>query len=158
MTNEWRRVVASLANDERRRVFAGLVLGVDVDVTPSRRAKALAALADAGLVTLHPGGEASLVETAFAELLALEPEVKREGVERFIRDGRIDQYPAKPALRAELLGWAAARVLQPGEELDERALNERLEGIADDVASLRRYLVDAGLLDRAPDGSSYRRV
>ena len=158
MTNEWRRVVAALANEERRRVFAGLVLGVEVDVPPARHTKALAALADAGLVTLHPAGDATLNDGAFADLLALEPEIRREGVERFIRDGRIEQYPAKPALRAELLEWAAARVLQPGEELDERALNERLEGIADDVASIRRYLVDAGLIDRAADGSSYRRV
>jgi hypothetical protein len=156
VTNEWRRVVAALANDERRRVYASLVLDSPVDVPPARRAKALAALADAGLLTLDASGDATLNASAFADLLALEPEVKREGVEKFIRDGRIERYPMKPAERLDVLRWVIG-------ELDEgpwteAEICERLAVFHDDVAGLRRYLVDAELLERAPDGSRYYRV
>ena len=68
MTNEWRRVVASLANAERRAVYASVVLGVSVDVPPARLAKAQAALADAGLLMLHADGSATVVERAFDEI------------------------------------------------------------------------------------------
>lgn len=78
------------------------------------------------------------------------------GVARFLRkDGRIDRYPARQAPRRMLLEWVAGRVLAPGEALDERSFNARLAGFADDHVMLRRYLVDAGLVERAPDGSAY---
>jgi hypothetical protein len=78
------------------------------------------------------------------------------GVERFLRkDGRIDRYPAKQAPRRMLLEWVAGNVLAPGEALDERSFNLRLAEYADDHVMLRRYLVDAGLVERAPDGSAY---
>lgn len=155
MSNEWRRAVAALANPERRRVYASLVLGVAPDVAAPRLARALAALADAGLVTLTDEGSATLVDTAFADLLALEPEVRREGLDRFVVDGRITQYPAKAALRRELLEWVAGRI--PSGDHTESALNELLAVFIDDFASLRRYLVDDALLERTPDGRSYRR-
>ena len=156
MTNEWRRVVASLANAERRAVYASVVLGVSVDVPPARLAKAQAALADAGLLMLHADGSATVVERAFDDLLALDPEPKREGVQRFIRDGRIERFPMKPGERLEVLRWVVG-------ELDdgpwaETSLNDALERFHPDVAALRRYLVDAELLERAPDGSRYYRV
>ena len=155
MTNEWRRVVAALANPERRRVYASLVLGVAPDVAAPRLARALAALADAGLVRLSADGSTTVVDNVFADLLALEPEIRREGLDRFVVDGRITQYPAKAALRRELLEWVAGRI--PSGDHTEPALNELLAAFVDDVASLRRYLVDDGLLERTPDGGSYRR-
>ena len=45
-----------------------------------------------------------------------------------------------------------------GETLDERELTERLGRFADDPVTLRRYLVDAGLLARTPTGSAYTRA
>ena len=156
MTNEWRRVVAALANPERRRVYASLVLGTVPDVAPPRLARALAALSDAGLVTLSAEGSATVVEHAFSDLLALEPEVRREGIDRFVLDGRITQYPAKATLRRELLEWVAGRI--PSGDHSESALNELLAAFVDDFASLRRYLVDESMLERTPDGRAYRRT
>ena len=156
MTNEWRRVVAALANPERRAVYASVILGIAPDVPPARHTKALAALADAGLLTLHDDGSATIVERAFTDLLALEPEPKREGVEKFIRDGRIERYPMKPVERLEVLRWVIGE-LDDG-PWSEASINESLERFHPDVAALRRYLVDAELLERAPDGSRYFRV
>lgn len=156
VSNEWRRVVAALANPERRAVYAGIVLDSPVDVPPARQAKARAALADAGLLTLHADGSATLVERVFADLLALDPEVKREGVQKFVRDGRIESYPMKPAERLDLLRWVVGE-LDAG-PWSEAAINDALASFHPDVAALRRYLVDAELLERAPDGSRYYRV
>ena len=151
MSNEWRRVIAALADPDRRAAYAAAVLGVDTGLPEKRRARAVAALQDAGVLDR----DGAVAPALYTDLLAAEPEVRREGIERFILDGRIEQYPARPAVRTELLEWVAAQ-LPPG-DLTEAAVNERLAGIVDDVASLRRYLVDAGLLDRTADGSEYRR-
>ncbi len=77
------------------------------------------------------------------------------GVERFLRNGRIDRYPRKQDARRMLLEWITERVLAPGEAINERSFNDRLAEYTDDHVMLRRYLVDAGLVERAPDGSSY---
>ena len=82
----------------------------------------------------------------------------REGIDRFIVNGRIDTYPAKPADRRALLEWVAANAMQPSEVLTEPELNDRLVAFRDDAATLRRYLVDEGLLQRTPSESSYSRA
>jgi hypothetical protein len=151
MAEEWRRVVAALADPTRRAVYAGLVLGAEVDIPSKKRDKALTALEGAGLIT----DDGKVNDEAFKELLALEPAVTRTGVERFVKDGRIEHYPAKPGDRAELLEWAANQAIKPGEALTEREFNERLEGLTTDFASLRRYLVDAGLVSRDAAGAVY---
>ncbi|TFD04671.1 MULTISPECIES: DUF2087 domain-containing protein [unclassified Cryobacterium] len=152
MANEWRRVVAALAHPDRRAVWAEAVLRGSGALTEPRTVKAAAALRDAGL--LDDDGDA--VTAVFGELLASEPEVRREGVERFIQHGRIERYPAKQPDRDELLGWVAAAL--PPERMSERELGIRLALVVDDVVTLRRYLVDAGLVSRTPDGAVYQVV
>lgn len=147
MSNAWRQVVAALANEQHRAEYARAVLGL-----PLENARAAAALRKAGLLD---GADA--VTGVFATLLTEHPAETKQGVDRWIREGRIDHYPARPAQRLELLEWVAARALASGEELDEKALGERLGAFTTDVATLRRYLVDAGLVTRSPDGSRYRR-
>ncbi|HEY2644550.1 MAG TPA: DUF2087 domain-containing protein [Galbitalea sp.] len=154
MAEDWRRIIATLADPTRRLVYASIVADVAVDIPPKKREKALAALSAAGLIVASGDGFVAS-ETVFAELLTQAPAVTRTGIERFIRDGRIEQYPARPTDRDEVLAWAATQALKPGEVLTERALNERLLAMTDDVASLRRYLVDAGLVVRDAAGSGY---
>lgn len=149
MSNRWRAVAAALADPYRRRVYAELVVGLPGSVG-RRREKAIADLRAAGLVD-----DVGAPTERFAELLAESAPERLEGVDRWVRDGRIDQYPAKPSDRLELLEWAAARL--PTGELDERAVTEALAQLAPDGVTLRRYLVDAGLLVRAADGSRYSR-
>ncbi|MBC7402607.1 MAG: DUF2087 domain-containing protein [Microbacteriaceae bacterium] len=150
MTNDWRRIIAALANPDRRAVWAAAVLVTSADLSDAKCAKAVNALRDAGL--LDQDGNA--VTAVFNELLAIEPEVRREGIDRFIMNGRIEQYPAKPSLRLELLEWVAG-ALPTGQGMTERELGDRLALVADDVVALRRYLVDAGTLVRTRDGAVY---
>lgn len=57
---------------------------------------------------------------------------------------------------AALANADASRVY--ADVLTEAELNERLVPFDEDVAALRRYLVDEGLLMRTRSGSSYSRI
>jgi hypothetical protein len=70
-------------------------------------------------------------------------------------DGRLVSMPAKPSRRLLLLAHIAAD-LPVGVELDEFAVNQTLRRYDDDVAMLRRYLVDTGLLLRPRPGTYLR--
>jgi len=150
MSNEWRRIVAALDNPGRRAVYAELVLGV-TGLPNAKRAKAIAALRDAGLVD----DDGKAIPDVFAKLLAEQPPVIRTGIDRWVTSGRIQHYPAKPSDRREVLEWAAAQL--PEGEHSEAQVNELLAALTADVATLRRYLVDGELLVRDADGSVYRR-
>lgn len=151
MSNEWRRIVAALDNGYRRAVYSEVVLGIEGEAS-TKRSKAIAALRDAGLI--DEAGNAT--PDVFARLLAEHPPVTRTGVDRWLRDGVIDSWPAKAEQRRELLEWAAVRI-EGGRDLTEAEVNEQLATVTRDVATLRRYLVDAALLDRSADGTRYRR-
>lgn len=160
--NAWRRIVGILANDEARAVYARIVLGEPVTEAATglrerRLGRVLANLVDSGLVA-EEGGVLVASGEMFRSMLAAEPVHRATGVERFVRDGRIEQYPASPTERRELLEWVAGQAFAAGDELSEAAVNERLERFTDDVAVLRRYLVDHELLERTPSGSTYAPV
>ncbi|MGD9956882.1 MAG: DUF2087 domain-containing protein [Candidatus Nanopelagicales bacterium] len=86
-------------------------------------------------------------------------------IRAFVRGGRIVSFPAKWSKKLVLLDWAA-QSFEPGTAYDEAAVNEVLRGlVADrddgdadaraDHVTLRRYLVDAGMLGRR-DGFYWR--
>lgn len=159
----WRRVVAVLANKDARTVYAQIVLGARyadgiVELTDHRRSRAIAALIESGLIERRADNELEAPEAIFRELLKQQPRRQAQtGVDRFMRLGRIERYPAKPAERRELLAWIVSDAIEPDEHLTEKQVNERLLSYSDDVVMLRRYLVDFGLLERTPSGSSYSR-
>ena len=70
-------------------------------------------------------------------------------------DGRLLAMPRKRTTRTVVLAHIAQCVPR-GVEHDEESVNGWLRGFSDDVATLRRYLVDEGLLLRRPPGL-YRR-
>ncbi|MBF4624778.1 DUF2087 domain-containing protein [Clavibacter sp. VKM Ac-2872] len=159
-----RRLAAVLADAEMRAAYARVVLGSDLDdalahLSPARRTKAARALTGSGLVVVAEDGTASATDAVFRAILAQQPATPpAQGVERFLRDGRIAQWPASPTDLDELLRHVVAQVLDPDEVLDEKALTERLLRLTDDHALLRRHLVDAGLVLRTRSGSEYARA
>jgi len=74
----------------------------------------------------------------------------RDAVLRAFLDGsgRLRQIPSRPAKRLVILDLLAQE-FEPGERYDEAEVNRRLKAFHDDVAALRRNLVDEGFLDRA---------
>jgi hypothetical protein len=154
--------MAALAGDDARTAYAQIVLGAaaPADLLPGvkeqRRARAVTVLLDAGLIH-QSGSRLEAAGTVFRDLLAQQPRQPKTGVDRFLRLGRIERYPASRTERRELLSWVAADAVRPGETLSERQVNERLLSYTNDVVLLRRYLVDFGLLERTPSGSAYSR-
>lgn len=62
-------------------------------------------------------------------------------------DGRLRTMPAKHSKRIVVLDHIAQR-FEPGRRYDEIEVNRELRGVHDDVASLRRHLVDEGFMTR----------
>lgn len=69
-------------------------------------------------------------------------------------DGRLVRVPAKRAKRLVVLDLPAQQ-FEPGEAYPETEVNARMRAFHDDVAALRRWLVDEGFLDRR-DGWYWR--
>jgi hypothetical protein len=85
------------------------------------------------------------------------PSTEREKVVRaFIHDGRLVSIPAKASKREVLLPVILDRCFPEDRPYDEAEVNVRLARLHPDVAALRRYLVDAGLMTR--DAGIYQRT
>ncbi|WP_309081336.1 DUF2087 domain-containing protein [Zhihengliuella sp.] len=159
---EWRGLVSALLGDASRIALAEVALGrATVESVPGLTARK----ARGALKKLEPytyadaDGTLHLDDAKLSSLLTAgqTPAGGRTVVERFTTpDGRLRDYPARPGERRELLAHLAHRLFEPGEELAEPAVNERLRRVTDEHATLRRYLVDLGLLSRLKDGTAYR--
>jgi hypothetical protein len=163
-----RELVGLLADDDRRRVVAALVLGAS-DVEQVRRLTALDAraagralqrLLDTSLVVRGDDGTLHLLGEAFTLAARAEAERDPRPVEHddqpadvarvlraFVRDGRLTSIPAVHAKRLVILDWLAQR-FEPGRRYSESMVNLMLGQVHADTAALRRYLVDDGFLSR----------
>jgi hypothetical protein len=65
----------------------------------------------------------------------------------FVQDGRIVTMPTKRAKRLVVLDHVA-QAFEPGRTYPESEVNEVLRTFHEDVAALRRYLVDEGFMTR----------
>lgn len=156
-SHQWRPLIAILANPEMRRVASRIMLGEALEsategLSPSKRRRVTEALVRSGLIDADTQ---TFVPDVFQAVLDSASVPRREGIERFVDGTRIRQYPANLDVRGELLAWVARGVLEPGEVLTEREMNGRLLRYSDDVAVLRRYLVDYQLIERRFDGTEY---
>ncbi|MFD2757749.1 DUF2087 domain-containing protein [Gulosibacter faecalis] len=163
MAAEWRNVIALFVNEQTRHVAGRLLAGESVDpealeLSPSRRRHVVTAITNSGIAALTDDGVLALTPDVFPRLLAEGARPARTGIARFLVNDRIVTYPSAPAEREELLRWVRDRAIGVDETLTESELNDRLAKFHDDVAVLRRYLVDFELLERRPDGAEYRRV
>jgi hypothetical protein len=162
-------IVGLLADDDRRRVVAALVLGgstldevrASTGLTSRRAATALARLVAGDLVVRSDRGVHVLLSEAFrlaAVAAAPErpapdptddvPEDDARILRRYFRGGRLTQIPSQRARRRVVLD-RLAQEFNVGSRYSERQVNAILRRFHEDVASLRRFLVDEGFLDRA---------
>lgn len=74
----------------------------------------------------------------------------------FFADGRLVSIPANRRKRALILQWLRDAVFTEDREYPEAEVNQRLALFHPDVAALRRYMVDGGLVTR--DHGRYRRA
>ena len=170
-------LVGLLADGDRLRVFAAVVLGHD-SVATIREATgldgravgtALARLTSSGLVLEDKLGyhvdeheiRASARERAASEEAV--DEYEGESRERakilrsFIKDGRLTTIPVSNAKRTVILD-VLAQDFEPGKRYSEKQVNLILGKRHADTASLRRYLVDEGFLEREGGAGRYWRA
>jgi hypothetical protein len=164
-------IVGLLADDSRLRVVAATILEPATTdriarlagIAPRRAVEALTKLESGGLIRRTEGGVWEFLPEALTSVAreahpaaVYDDETPAETVLRaFITDGRLTQIPASRSKRLIVLDRLAAE-FEPGHRYDERQVNERLRAWHDDVAALRRYLVDEGFISR--DHGTYWRT
>jgi hypothetical protein len=159
-------LVGLLAEPERLRVVAAVVLGhsrvediAAISGVPRRDVEhALGRLIAGGLIE-HADGNYRVVVEALkgaarrlasdrsADEIDAPPEAARV-LRSFFKGGQLSSIPASRSKRLIVLDYIA-QVFEPGRRYPEAAVNKMLLQFNDDVAALRRYLVDEGLMDRA---------
>ena len=144
-----------------QEALSGEALARLMNLAPATISHHLAALEEAGLTTvrqdghhrLHGANHAALDVTLAAllrgDVAAPTPaDPYRERVLRsFVQHGRLIRIPAQRKKRDVILRELAT-LFEPGERLSEREVNARLAQWHEDFATLRRELVEAGLLSR----------
>lgn len=141
-----------------------------LDITEREAVRALGRLAKAGLVVADGGVYRVDVEAlrAFAETLTpdepADPEMFRNLTDdeanvaaRYFRGRRLQEIPAAEGKRRAVLR-RIVQEFEPGRRYSEAQVNLMLGMFHPDHASLRRYLVDDGLLDRDPSEGAYWRI
>jgi ADP-ribose pyrophosphatase YjhB (NUDIX family) len=165
-------VVGLLAEPDRLQVVSALALGATTipevaettGLDPRVVVSALRRLERGGLVsrekeqlTLHADRfrEAAREAAPADPVEPMSADPATDAVLRaFTRDGRITAFPVAQGRRRLLLEHVAA-VFEPGVRYPEKEVNAILRAWYADYAALRRYLVDALLLDRS-DGMYWR--
>jgi hypothetical protein len=166
MSSEAARLLGLLAEPDRLKVVSAIVLGartVDAVVSatglePKTVEVALARLAGGGLVggdrgslaveeeDLRAAVRSAAEEREAGEKLGLPP-VASEVLRRFIRNGRLMSIPMARSKRLVILDHLSQE-FEPGWRYTEKDVNEILGDYHEDVAALRRYLVDEGFMAR----------
>jgi hypothetical protein len=155
-----------LAEPTRLRVYAAVVLGADVPSSVADRTGLPARTVVAAIRRLQQGGLLTIVDgrlvaevDAFkdsvrefapppAEAEPLDPDRQKAAVLRaFMAEGRLVQIPATRGKRLVVLEHLAA-CFEPGLKYPEKAVDAILRAWHPDYASLRRYLIDEGMLAR----------
>jgi hypothetical protein len=156
-----------IADPNRLRVFSALALGAttsrDIRDMTSMDArsieKALARLVAGELVVRESNGVVRLLtEDLLAVARSIGEKRDREGaadsdlpgavvLARFMKGGRLTSIPVQLAKRKIVLDYLAQN-FEPGRRYREKEVNEILFRYHDDVAAMRRYMVDEGFMER----------
>jgi hypothetical protein len=171
-------VLRLLADGDRLRVFAAVVLGhesvADIRAVTGLSARdagtALSRLVQSGLVVEDKVGyqvDEHELRSAVRQRAADEVEAddEHEGAPRerarvlraFFKDGRLQSIPAAHAKRQVVLD-VLAQDFEPGTRYTEKQVNLILGKRFADTATLRRYLVDDGFLEREGGVGRYWRA
>lgn len=163
-----RDLVGTLAQSDRRSAYAALALGADSVGEVAQRtglrapaaAAALQKLVEGKLARLDPETRGySLIEDAFQRAMQAEVQVSGraggDGSGSYFRRGRLTSIPGKPDVRARVLA-VVADSFERGTVYSEAKVNALCGEWYDDWVSLRRALVDDGLLVRDESCTAYQ--
>jgi hypothetical protein len=140
--------LAAVANGRSRARFAQISLGGHDGVPSDERLDRL--LGAAGVLRQPCEGRVAVDDGALHTLLA-----QARAARPAKPQGKLDLLPRQRRPLLEVLQALGAELLEPGEVVAEKELNERLGERVEDVPRVRRALVDEGILARERDGSRY---
>lgn len=164
-------LIGLLADEQRLQVFSAIALGAEtIEAVASAMGTDVATvqtvlprLVTAGLVEQREGLHVSREALSAAardrpprqrELPDATDEQQRV-LRNFVEDGRLTRLPARHGQRRVILEYVAHR-FGSDRQYAEAEVNELLSALHDDHVTLRRHLVDAGLLKRSE--GIYRRA
>ena len=167
------RIAGACADGPRE---AGRLAG-DLGMPEAAVRRHLARLVEAGLVEALPGGTYALrvdaVHAVGRRLGAIEaddapasdltgpdgaplPADEAKVIRAFLRDDRLTTIPSQESKRRIVIRYLCDRVFTEDRPYPEKEVNQRLALFHPDVATLRRAMIDDGLLVR--EASIYRRA
>lgn len=165
-----RDLVGALAQNDRRAAYAALALGAKTvaevaeraGLRPPAAAVALKKLADAGIASFDRDEHTyTLLDDTFR--LAVQAEVRVAGRARgdgagsYFRRGRLTSIPDNKEVRSRVLD-VVRDSFEPAVSYPEAKVNAICGEWFDDWVTLRRALVDEGMLRRNESGAIYERV
>lgn len=165
-----RDLVGLLAQTDRRAAYAALALGATSAAEVAERTGLRPPAAAAALQKLTAGGIAAfdgstrtytLRDDTFR--LAVQAEVRvsgrggGDGAGSYFRRGRLTSIPGDAEVRGRVLA-VVTDSFEPGTTYTEAKVNAVCGEWLDDWVSLRRALVDEGLLRRNESGTAYERT
>jgi len=176
MTEHPDDILRALADPERLRI-AGALAAADAEAATlaetltlpiARVRRHLTRLANAGIARVQPDHRTYRLDVETLRWAAEQVGPPREAgialgaanedeeavLRAFFREGRLVEIPTKASKRRIVLERVALE-FEPGVRYDEREVNVIVGAFHPDHASLRRYLVDEGFLDR--EGGEYWR-
>ena len=159
------QLIALLAGEDRLCVFAAVVLGsgtvaeitAATGIDAGRVTRALGRLRSGGLVVPNGGTPArfgarpEVLAAAVREAVAdPDPADEKETdpvLRIFMKGGRLTSIPVMRSKRLVVLD-RIAQEFEPGRRYPERDVNDAIAAFHPDYATIRRYLVDEGFLQR----------
>jgi hypothetical protein len=165
-----RDLVGLLAQTDRRAAYAALALGATsvaevaelTKLRPPAVAAALQKLTDGRIAAFDSEKRTyTLLDDTFR--LAVQAEVSvsgrgsGDGAGSYFRRGRLTSIPGKAEVRSRVLA-VVKDSFEPGVTYSEAKVNAICGEWFDDWVSLRRALVDEGLLRRNVSGTTYERI
>jgi hypothetical protein len=159
-----RRPVAAVRRDLDVLILNGVVedRGGSLTLRTDRLGAIARALAEldretAGLDAVRGGAWPHDGEPLEATLERLDLDAgERRTLRWFLVDGRLATIPVRGVKREVILRFLRERVFTEDRAYPEKEVNQRLALFHEDVASLRRHLVDEGMVRR--DAGQYRRA
>jgi hypothetical protein len=167
-SHDAQRILGLLAEPERMRVVAALVLGhtkildiASVSGIPAKSVNAALARLVAGGLVVDDGSTGyrfAVEELKVSARSAAGSRPEQDDIDApadsarvlraFFREGRLLSIPAVHSKRLVVLDYLS-QAFEPGRRYKEKQVNEILGRAHEDVAALRRYMVDEGFMNRS---------
>ncbi|PTM58731.1 DUF2087 domain-containing protein [Desmospora activa] len=103
---------------------------------------------DDEFIDIHSG--ATMVDERYAITVMERDKV----LETYFQNGRLKTFPSKEKRKIIVLQYILNR-FEPDKIYTEKEVNQILSSIYEDFATIRRYLIEYGFMDRNKDGSQY---